>query len=463
MTTAVSPRIVAGGRPARHDTRRAQADRAWDVTVVVIANAVVLVGLWLRHGGIDTLHGAGGPATALGQLTGLLGTYAVLLELLLMSRLPWLERYAGLDRLAVWHRWTGFAAVDLLLVHTIAITVGYAAASRQSLAGQTLDFIRHSPDVLMAFGALAAFLAVALTSMRRARRKLDRESWYFVHLYAYLAVALAFAHQLAVGSDFVDDRAARLWWVALYVAVGGAIVGARVVTPAVVNLRSRFHVERVVREAPGVVSLHVRGHHVDRLAAQGGQFFHLRLLTRNGWWRSHPFSLSAQPTAHLLRFTIKELGDHTGRLQRVRPGTRVFLEGPFGTFTAASRTHAKVALIAGGIGITPLRAILDTLPGGSGDLTLLYRSATPADVVFDRELQWFADKRVVTVHHLIGTDIGDDHTDQLGIPALRSLVPDIDRRDVYVCGPPPLLQALRRRLRHLGVPRRHIHCERFDL
>ena len=431
--------------------------------MVVVANGVILVGLWLRDGGLDTIHGAGGPATAVGQITGLLGTYAVLLELLLMSRLPWLERYAGLDRLAVWHRWTGFAAVDLLVAHTVAITLGYAAASRQSIAGQTLDFVRHSPDVLMAFVALAAFLAVALTSMRRARRKLDRESWYFVHLYAYLAVALAFAHQLAVGSDFVDDRAARVWWVALYVVVVGAIVGARVLTPVAVNLRSRFRVERVVREAPGVVSLWVRGRHLDRLAADGGQFFHLRLLTRDGWWRSHPFSLSAHPTARHLRFTIKELGDHTSRLQRVRPGTPVVLEGPFGTFTAARRTRPDVTLIAGGIGITPLRAILDTLSGRGGDVTLLYRSATPADVVFAEELRWFEEKRGVKVHHLVGTAIGDDETDQLGVPALRALVPGIDGHDVYVCGPPAFLGALHRRLRHLGVPRRHIHCERFDL
>jgi len=443
--------------------KRPATDHGFGVSVAVIANGVVLVGLWLRHGGLDTIHGAGGPATALGQITALVGTYAVLLELLLMSRLPWLERWIGLDRLAVWHRWTGFAAVDLLVAHTIFTTVGYAVESRKTIVGQTIDFIQHSPDVLMAYLALVAFLAVALTSMRRARRKLDRESWYFVHLYAYLAVALAFAHQLAVGSDFVDDPATRVWWVALYVAVGAAIIGARVVAPAVVNVRSHFEVARVVREAPGVVSLHIRGRHLDRLNAQGGQFFHLRLLTRDGWWRSHPFSLSAAPTAKQLRFTIKELGDHTRRLQQVRPGTRVLLEGPFGTFTAERRQRAKVALIAGGIGVTPLRAILDTLPANDGDLALLYRSATKADVVFADELRWFEEKRGVVVHHLIGNDIGDDRTDQLGIPALRELVPDIDRRDVYVCGPPALLEAVRRRLRLLGVPRRHIHCERFDL
>lgn len=450
--TARAP--VAGRAPA--------ADHAWDMTVIVSANAVVVVGLWLRHGGLDTLHGAGGPATALGQVAGLLGTYAVLVELLLMARVPWLERHLGFDRLAVWHRWTGFAAVDLLVLHTVAITLGYAAVSRSSVVGQTLDFVRHSPDVLMAYVGLALFLAVAVTSVRRARRMVSRESWYFVHLYAYLAVALGFAHQLAVGSDFVDDRVARAWWVALYLAVGGSILVARVGSPLLMNARNRFRIERVVDEANGVVSLHVAGRNIPRLDARAGQFFLVRIATRDGWWRAHPFSLSAAPTARHLRFTIKDLGDHTHRLQTLRTGTPVFLEGPFGTFTAARRTRAKVALIAGGIGITPLRAMLDVLPGRPGDLTLLYRSATPRDLVFGDELRWFAEKRGVEVHRLIGADIGDDTTDQLGVPALRKLVPDLARRDVFLCGPPAFLEALHRRLRRVGVPERHIHIERFD-
>jgi predicted ferric reductase len=426
------------------------------------ANAVIVLGLWLRHGGLGTLRGPGGLLTAIGQVTGLLGTYAVLVQLLLMSRIAWLERFIGFDRLAVWHRWTGFAAVTLLSGHAVFITVGYAAGSGQSILGQLGDFVLHYADVLMAVVGFGLFLAVALTSIRAARRRLSREAWYSVHLYAYLAVALSFAHQLSVGTDFSTDAVARVWWSALYAAVFGAIAAWRIGRPLWFNARHRLRVESVQREADGVVSVYIGGRHLDEVGAQAGQFFHWRFLTGAGWAKAHPFSLSAAPSHRFLRITIKDLGDDTRRMQRLHTGVRVFAEGPYGTFTAERRTRRRVALIAGGIGITPLRALLDTMHGGRGDITLLYRVVSEADVAFEHELAAIAARRGVDIHILAGADIGDDLTDRLGVPALRHHIPDIASRDVYVCGPPPMLTAVRRRLATLGVPRRHVHFERFD-
>ena len=231
---------------------------------------VVTIGLWLRHGGISAATGPGGLATALGQITALIGTYAVLVQLLLMSRIAWIERAIGLDRLAVWHRWTGFATVWLLGAHVVFTTTGYAQADRLSLWAQTRDFISHYPDVLMAWVGFALFIAIAVTSVRAARRKLARQTWYFVHLYAYLAIALTFAHQLAVGTDFDGDRAARVWWVGLYIVVFGAMLWWRVLEPVRLNRRHGLRVEGVQREAPGVVSIYVSGRHLDTLYAQPG-------------------------------------------------------------------------------------------------------------------------------------------------------------------------------------------------
>jgi predicted ferric reductase len=247
----------------------------------------------------------------------------------------------------------------------------------------------------------------------------------------------------------------------LYVAVGLIIVGWRVVRPLVVNARQGFRISGVVGEGPGVVSLHVTGRDLRELHADSGQFFLVRVLSREGWWRAHPFSLSASPESGVLRFTVKELGDHTHWMQGLRGGTRVFLEGPFGTFTDGRRTRRRVALLAGGIGITPLRALLDELRVDPRDITLLYRCQRSEDLVFMDELRWFVD-RGTTIWTLVGTDVGDDRTDQLGIPAIARLVPDIAQRDVYVCGPPAMLAAVTRRLRRLGVPRAQLHSERFD-
>ncbi|HEX4493321.1 MAG TPA: ferredoxin reductase family protein [Acidimicrobiia bacterium] len=446
---------------ALHRERAAAADRAWIVEMLAVVNAVVIVGMWVRHGGVSTLGTPGGVATGTGQLTGLLGTYVVLLELLLMTRLSWLERAVGLDRLAIWHRWTGFTAVSLLVGHTVLITIGYAQSAHVSLWSQTSDFVRNYADVLMAFVALALLVALAVTSVRAARRRLQRETWYFVHLYAYLAVVLGFAHQLAVGNDFVTDRLARVYWVGLFVAAAVIVIASRVASPLAFNARHRLRVRNVVREAPDVVSIIISGHELDRMSARAGQFFLWRFLTPEGWWKAHPLSLSAAPTKNLLRITVKDLGDTTHRLQRVRPGTRVFAEGPFGTFTARRRSGRALLLIAGGIGITPLRALLDEMPRGTA-CTLLYRVNADDDIVFARELREIADAKGIEVICLTGFEIGDDQTDRLGIPMLRRLVPDIRNRDCFVCGPPAMIAAVRRRLHALGVPDSSVHFERFE-
>lgn len=431
---------------------------AW-VGFVAVA---VTVGLWIRHGGISRATGPGGVATAVGQLTALVGTFAVLVQLLLMSRIVWLERAIGLDRLAVWHRWMGFATLWLLAGHVAFTTVGYAQGQHVSLWAQTRDFVSHYPDLLMAWVGFVMLIAVGVTSVQVARRTLQRQTWYFIHLYAYVAVALTFAHQFAVGTDFSNDRAARVWWVCLYLVVFGSILWWRVIKPWRMNLRHDLRVHSVKREAPGVVSIQLRGRDLDRIGAQPGQFFLWRFITPTGWWQAHPFSLSAAPRRHRFRITVKNLGDHSAWLQRIRPGVRVLAEGPYGTFTADRRTRRRALLIAGGIGITPLRALLDTF-GPEDDVVLLYRVAASDDAVFGDELRKFAGTPNMRIQVMPGNEIGDDDTDLLGVPILRRDVPDIADRDCFVCGPPAFLEALKRRLALLGVPRQQIHYERFEL
>jgi len=434
------------------------ADRAWIVGVAVAANAVVVVGLWFRHGQLDTVSGPGAVATAAGQLTGLVGAYVVLVQLLLMARVPWMEEHVGLDRLAVWHRWNGFAAFWLLVGHTVLITVGYAQSNHLSLVDQTRDFVDHYADVLMAYVALVLFVGVAVTSVRLARRTLRRETWYTIHLYAYLAVALGFAHQLAVGTDFTADQVARAWWVTLYVVVLGAIVGWRVAAPIRWNQRHLLRVHSIEREAPGVVSVYLSGNALDETGAQPGQFFLWRFLTHGRWFRTNPFSLSAPPTSRRLRVTVKDLGDRSHELQRLPKGTRVVAEGPYGALTADRCTRPRVLLVAGGIGITPLRAVLEPLARQADDVVLVYRASTSDEFLFADELSQLARHNGVAIHYLHG----EDRREQLSRATLARLVRDVAERDVFVSGPPAMVDDVRGWLHDLGVPRRHVHFERFE-
>lgn len=429
---------------------------------LLVANAALIVAMWVRHGGTDHLTSAAAILTAAGQVTALLGTYLALIQLVLMSRSPWLDQVFGMDGLAWAHRWLGFATVWLIAGHGVLTTVGWSLGDGRSVLDEATNLLGTYPFVLMATAGMACFLVVAVTSVRAARRRLSYETWYGIHLYAYLGVALGFAHQLVVGTDFIGDPVARLYWTSLFVIAAAMILAFRFGQPIATTFRHQTRIGSVVAEGPGVVSIYVTGRDLDRFAARSGQYFNLRLLTRDGWWRAHPFSLSAAPNGRSLRFTVKMLGDWTARLQALAPGTRVALEGPYGTLTGARRTRQRVLLIAGGIGITPLRALLESLPGRPGDLMLIYRASREREVVFREELDALAAHRGAAIHYLVGRRGSPEMpSDPLDAAGLRALVTDVRDRDVYICGPLPLMESVRTSLRELAVPGSQIHLERF--
>lgn len=434
---------------------------AWDVGLVGAGNAAIVVGLWLRGGGLTGVHGTADALTSAGRIAGLAGAYLVLVELVLIARLPWLERAVGFDRLTVWHRRNGRVALSLLGTHAVLVTVGYALADRIGVPHEVGRLVTSYPGIITAVAGLALLIAVVVTSIVIVRRRLRYETWYFVHLYAYLGIALAFSHQLATGNDFTGDPVARDYWYVLYLGTLGALLAFRVGAPIAGALRHRLRVERVTREGPGVVSLHITGRRLDRLGARAGQFFLWRFLTRDRWFESHPFSLSAAPDGRSLRVTVKDLGDFSARLAHVAPGTRVIAEGPYGAFTRERRRRRRVALIAGGVGITPVRALLEDLDAAPGEVVVVYRAAAVEDLLFRDELAALAHERGAELRYVVGDHRHPAARGLLSAAHLRELIPDIARREVFLCGPSGMADATERSLRAAGVSRRHIHVERF--
>jgi len=461
---------AAAGKPAPTGRRTVlpPLPRTWpvlaiDVWWLILLNAVLIGGMWVRHGGLDQLDTLGGGLTAVGQLSGLYAAYLALLQLVLMSRSPWLDQLFGMDRLAWAHRWLGFATAWLIVAHGIFTIAGYALGDNAAILVEAWKLITTYDWVLAATAGGALFLAVAITSMAAARRRLSYESWFVLHLLAYAAIALGFMHQLLVGADFMHDPLARAYWIGLYVAAAALVVVFRIGQPTGLNLRHRLVVARVVREGPGLTSVYVTGRDLDRLPVRSGQYFNWRFLHGREWWHAHPFSLSAAPNGRWLRITVKALGDGSRRLQAIPVGTRVIVEGPYGAMTGARRSRRNVALIAGGIGIAPLRALLEALPANAGELTLVYRARAEKHVIFRDELEVLARSRGAAVHYLVGRrgSLEMPH-DPLAAPALVRLIPDIDRRDVYVCGPIAMIARVERTLGQLGVPPERIHAERFS-
>ena len=422
---------------------------------LIAVGAVATVGLWWNDTGF--VLGLGGWLTNAGRITGLLAGYAVVVLLALMARVPALERGVGADRLARWHAMGGRYTVSLAVVHTVLIIWGYAVTAHSGVVAQTGTLITTYPDVLMATVALGLFVLVGVVSARAARRKLKYETWHFVHLYTYLAVALAFSHQFATGADFVTNPMARWAWSAMYLFVAVLLVWFRVVTPVRMLFRHRMRVVEVRAESHDVVSVYLTGHHLDELGVSAGQFFRWRFLARGLWWAANPYSLSAAPTDRYLRITVKVAGDHSAALRHLRPGTAVLAEGPYGSFTAARRKLRHVLLIGAGVGITPVRALLETLPAARGEMTFIYRATNLSDLVLRDEIDAIAAARGVQVHYVLGSR----QKDPLSARSLERLVPSLRHHDVFVCGPEGLTQAITTALRDARVPARQIHTESF--
>ena len=467
MTTASRASSVRPGAPTSPPLPRRWSITPSDLSWGIFGVALIIGAMWVRHGGLNLFDSPLNALAAIGQLTALYGTFLALVGILLMSRAPFIDQVLGSDEASRIHRLAGFASVWLIAAHAIASTVGYSGISTVPTLGEVWDqiytFTVLEEGGLGATDALALLIVVAVVSVRAARMRMAYETWYGIHLYVYVAMALGFLHQLTIGTDFVTDELARTTWIALYAVAFVPLILFRFVEPLLQNLRHRFYIEKVVIERDGVASLWISGSAMHKLPVRAGQWFGIRVLNGKGWWRSNPFSLSAGPDGQHLRFTIEALGDRTRELQRVKPGTRVFLEGPYGILTGAVRTREKVLLIAGGIGITPLRALLEVLPVRRGDMALLYRAPTNASVVFKKELNRIAEVRGARVDLVTGSrDQFTFNDDPLSPGGLWAAYPDIRERDIYLCGSPRMMATVEKSLRDIGVSHSQIHLERFS-
>jgi predicted ferric reductase len=429
---------------------------------IFLGNGAAIVFLWVHGGNLHT-PSTGDVFVSIARITGLLGAYLALVQVLLLARLPWLERLAGFDRLTVWHRWNGYACLALILAHVFFSIWGYERISIIPISfwGETSTIIWGGvyPGMIVATVGTFLLVLVTVTSVVIVRRHLSYELWYAVHITAYAGIALGWFHQVPTGNELVHLGIQTDYWTSLYIATL-ALIAFRVLMPVWHGFRYRMRVTEVMPEAPGVVSLRIDGRHLDRLHVRAGQFFIWRFLAPGFWWSAHPFSLSQAPDGGSLRITVKALGDHSAKLARIKPGTQTVVEGPFGAFTDATRTRAKVLFIAGGIGITPVRALLERT---NADTVVLYRVVSSADVVFAAELDRLAADRGIRLEYVIGDHAAPGGEQLLSPDHLRELVPDLDEREVYLCGPPAMVDAVDRNLRAAGVPRRHRHVERFAL
>lgn len=394
--------------------------------------------------------------TSVSRSFALIGTYLALVGLVLVARVPWIETSVGHDRLVTWHRKLGPYSLFLIGFHVLFVAFGYAGLERIPTIVELWRMVTRFPWMLPAFIGFIFMMAAGITSYKKARAKMSYETWWTVHLYTYLAIALSFMHQVLTGPMFIGHPLNRFFWNVLYLLVAGTLITWRFAIPVIRSLRLGLKVEQVVNEGPGVFSVIMKGRNVDSLGAEGGQFFGWRFLTKGHWFISHPYSLSAAPTKKYLRVTVKDLGDHSGSVTFIKPGTRVFLEGPYGAFTAGRASKGHVTLIGGGVGITPIRAIMEEFPPNV-EVDVIFRASNKEDLVLKEELDYLAQERGARVHYLIGPR--SEHP--MDAKYLMRVVPTFRDSDVYICGPAPLVDAVREAARNVGIPKNRFHDEAF--
>lgn len=470
MTAITRSRRTSGnGLSAVPDRRRDFHRRRLVADLLVIAlwaSGAVAAALFLATGGIADFGSVAGAVTSIGILVGLVGCDFILGMMVLAARIPLIDRTVGHDRAIAVHRSLGKPALYLLLGHGLLLLVGYGMSSNLTAIAEIGPML-GIPDLPLAFIGLGLLIVVVVTSVVAVRRRFSYEAWHLVHLLSYAAVLFALPHQLSVGGVFATGTVARVYWIALYVVAFGSIATYRFAEPVVSSLRHRMRVVRVEQEAPGVVSLRLDGRNLRQLDSAGGQFFVWRFWNSRTWWHSHPISLSAVPTDTTARITVRDLGEGSSAISAVKPGTRVWFEGPYGMFTDAGRTAPKLAIAVAGIGITPVRAFLEDARVVPGETTILLRASTREETYLWAEILELASAKGATVYTMVGARAASgpgwmpqEDADR-GV-SLHSVFPDLADSDLYLCGPTGWLDLVEADARAAGIPSHQLHTERFD-
>lgn len=432
-----------------------------------VLSVVAVICFFLLEGGLPRVITVQAILDATNRLSALIATNLLLVQILLISRAPLLERVYGLDKITRTHKRLGKPILYLLILHFVSSMVAYGLRNNLNFFEELGNMMGEFVSIVAAVISLLLFILIVISSLNAARRRASYEVWYLIHITAYVAILLAIPHQLDLGSEIVGHPIGRMYWLSLYFFTAYNLVWYRILSPLVRSAAGNFKVSRAVPEKNNTTSVYVSGRNLDSLKASAGQFFMFRVLTWKQWWRPHPFSVSAKPTADYIRFTIGNRGDDTALIQNIKPGTRVILEGPYGVFTEVVRTQPKVLLMAAGIGVAPIRALVASMAAKPGDVNVLYRVRDVNDAALLEELQEICDTRGFTLKISDGptakerASLSREQLEQRERDAILEIAPDVAQNDVFICGPIPWSRSVEKTLYKLGVPKESIHSEEF--
>jgi len=381
------------------------------------------------------------------------------LQFVISARLRWVEAPFGLDVVLRFHRAMAMVAMVLLSIHPLLVA---------SEEGWGLIIVWRAGWPVWA-GRLALLFLYALVALAIFRRvlRLRYETWRHTHnVVAFLLLALAFLHSLTLGDDF-ENNAARVVWVALPTVAWSAWFYGRLARPWLLR-RNSYRVVSVASEAPQVWTLTLEPCGNRPLRYAPGQFQFLRLHGSSVLAEEHPFSIASSPSPDgQISLTIKEIGDFTSTVGRIKRGDFATIHGPFGRFSHVFHSNDDLVFVAAGIGITPLMSMLRYMRDrrDSRRVSLVYANRSAPDIAFRNELASIESGRfpaLETIHILSRPpDEWIGPIGRLDAECLRTLCGGFSGKAFFICCPPIMASGLIRGLRDAGVGPGRIHADYF--
>jgi 3-phenylpropionate/trans-cinnamate dioxygenase ferredoxin reductase subunit len=428
----------------------------WFGIYLIVALGPVAVLLFVER---PTFHNL---ATELSVISGLLALSLFVVALALPTRVESILSSFGIEKVLRIHRLAALLAMVCLAAHVVLAVIGDPRGLR------IFDLSRAPRPVWAAITSTVAATALVASALRRRTRRPRYEGWRMLHIGLAIAVLVFAGLHVWWLAGFVNVSAMRLCY--LLLAEAAVFIAVRRWIWLPLRARQRSYGVVSVRPVTGnAVTVAVRAHGHEGLPFRAGQFAWLKIGSSPFVFEEHPFTIaSTAQRPHLKEFTIKALGDFSELLVGLRPGRRVYLDGPYGQFTVEGVRSAGFVFIAGGVGITPMMSILRTLAdrGDAGLHLLLVGARNKNDLIMRDEIAELRSRLALTVVEVVDAPPPGwtGESGRIDADLLDRVLPRRARHlDFYVCGPPAMVVAVGRLLRERGISPRRIHTEQFDV